>query len=151
MKRQKIRKLLIIVSLLLFPITLYYFSPALIINAGLNRIINGSFIIFILMFLLSIPFGRVFCAYLCPVGGLQECAFIINEKKPKQGWKNNIKYIIWCVWIITVVLCYFCSDSNLTINFFYETENGISVSSIQSYIIYYGIISLTLIPAVLFG
>ncbi len=43
MKRQEVRKLLITISLLLFPIKLYYFSPALIINAGLNGVINGSF------------------------------------------------------------------------------------------------------------
>ena len=41
MKRQKIRKLLLIIALLLFPITLYYFSPVLILNAAVNGIING--------------------------------------------------------------------------------------------------------------
>lgn len=97
MKRQRLRKLLLVVSFLLFPITLYYFSPALIINAGLEGIINGSFIVFVLMFLFSIPFGRLFCAYICPAGGLQECAFSVNEKLPKQGWRNYIKYIIWII------------------------------------------------------
>lgn len=85
MKRQQIRKLLLSISLLLFPITLYYFSPALIINAGLNGIINGSFVVFVLMFLLSIPFGRLFCSYFCPAGGLQEFAFAVNEKKRSKG------------------------------------------------------------------
>lgn len=151
MKRQGVRKFFIIVSLLLFPITLYYFSPALIINAGLSGVINGSFIVFALMFLLSIPFGRLFCAYLCPAGGLQECAFAINDKKPKQGWRNYIKYIIWCIWLIAVVFCYFLGGEIVRIDFFFETENGISVSSIQSYIIYYGIVCLIFIPAVLFG
>ncbi len=151
MKRQRIRKLLLIISLLLFPVTLYYFSPALIINAGLNGIINGSFIVFVLMFLLSIPFGRLFCSYLCPAGGLQECTFAINEKNPKQGWRNYIKFTIWAIWLTAVILCYFHSGKNIMINFFFETENGISVSSIQSYIIYYGIICLILIPSILFG
>lgn len=74
MKRQRLRKLLLIASLLLFPITLYYFSPVLILNAGLNGIINGSFIVFILLFVLSVPFGRLFCSYICSAGGLQlEC------------------------------------------------------------------------------
>ncbi len=85
MKRQKIRKLFLLAALLLFPVTLYYFSPALIINAGLNGVINGSFIVFVLLFFLSIPFGRLFCAYLCPAGGLQECTFSVNDKLPKQG------------------------------------------------------------------
>lgn len=151
MTRQRIRKLLLITSLLLFPVTLYYFSPALIINAGLNKIINGSFIVFALMLLLSIPFGRLFCSYLCPAGGLQECAFAVNEKTPLQGWRNYIKFVIWGIWLIIVALCYFHSGEIIAIDFFFETENGISVSSIQSYIIYYGIICLILIPSILLG
>lgn len=151
MKRQKLRKLLLIASLLLFPITLYYFSPALIINAGLNGIINGSFIVFVSMFLMSIPFGRLFCSYFCPAGGLQECAFAINEKKPKQGWRNYIKFAIWGIWLFIVGVCYFHSGEIITVDFFFETENGISVSSVQSYVIYYGIICLIFIPSILFG
>lgn len=151
MKRQRLRKLILIAALLLFPVTLYYFSPALIINAALNGIINGSFIVFVLMFILSIPFGRLFCAYLCPAGGLQECAFLINEKQPKQGWRNYIKYIIWIIWISIIIFCYFHKGKIVAINFLFETENGISVSSIQSYIIYYGIVCLIFIPSVLFG
>jgi len=151
MRRQSLRKLLLISSLLLFPITLYYFSPALIINAGLHGIINGSFIVFVLMFFLSIPFGRVFCAYLCPAGGLQECAFLMNDKRPKQGWRNYIKYIVWIIWLSAVVFCYFQKGEIVAVDFLFETENGISVSSIQSYIIYYGIICLILIPSVVFG
>lgn len=151
MKRQRLRKLLLIVSLLLFPITLYYFSPALIINAGLNGIINGSFMVFAIMFLLSIPFGRFFCAYFCPAGGLQECAFAVNESRPRQRWRNYIKYIIWIIWMFIVVSCYFHNEKIVAIDFFFETESGISVSSVQSYIIYYGIICLIFIPSVLFG
>jgi len=157
MKRQRIRKLFIVTSLLLFPITLYYFSPALVINAGLNGIINGSFIVFVLMFLFSVPFGRLFCSYLCPAGGLQECAFMINEKNPKQGWRNYIKFVIWGSWLIIVFFCYFPNGKIspgrkiVAIDFFFETESGISVSSIQSYLIYYGIVCLIFIPSVLFG
>lgn len=151
MTRQRIRKLLIIISLLLFPVTLYYFSPALIINAGLHGIINGSFIVFLFLFLFSVPFGRLFCAYFCPAGGLQECAFIVNEKVPKQGWRNGVKFIIWGIWLTVVVFCYFSGGKIVAVDFFFETENGISVSDIQSYIIYYGIIFLIFIPAILFG
>lgn len=151
MKRQRLRKLLLTASLLLFPITLYYFSPALIINAGLKGIINGSFIVFVLMFLFSVPFGRLFCAYICPAGGLQECAFSVNEKLPKQGWRNYIKYIIWMIWLSVVIFCYFHHGKIIKMDFLFETENGISVSSVQSYIIYYGIVCLIFIPSVLCG
>lgn len=151
MKRQKIRKLLLILSLLLFPVTLYYFSPALIFDAGMKGFINGSFLVFMAMFVLSIPFGRLFCAYLCPAGGLQECVFIVNDKLPKQGWRNKIKYVIWSVWILAVVICYISNKKELKIDFWFETEHGISVSGIQSYVIYYGILCLILIPALLSG
>ena len=151
MKRQKIRKLLLILSLLLFPVTLYYFSPALIFNAGMKGVINGSFLVFTAMLVLSIPFGRLFCAYLCPAGGLQECVFAVNDKLPKQGWRNKIKYVIWSVWILAVVICYISNKKELKIDFWFETEHGISVSGIHSYVIYYGILCLILIPALLAG
>lgn len=151
MKRQKLRKLLLIVSLLLFPVTLYYFSPVLIINGALNGIINGSFIVFMLMFLLAVPFGRLFCGYLCPAGGLQECTFAVNGKYPKQGWKNRVKYAIWAVWIVAVLVCYVLGNEITAVDFFLETTGGISVTNVQSYIIYYGIILLIFVPAVLFG
>lgn len=151
MKRQKIRKMFLILSLLLFPVTLYYFSPALIINAGFQGIINGSFLVFCLLFLVSIPFGRLFCAYLCPAGGLQECAFAVKEKSPKQGRRLWIKYGIWTGWMIIVIWCYFHSGGIVAVDFLFETEHGISVSSLQSYMIYYGILCLILIPALVCG
>lgn len=151
MKRQKIRKLSLILSLLLFPVTLYYFSPALIFPAGMKGIVNGSFIVFIALFVLSIPFGRLFCAYLCPAGGLQECVFAVNDKLPGQGWRNKVKYVIWAVWILAVIFCYGNSNPSWKVDFFFETQQGISVSGIQSYIIYYGILCLILIPAILAG
>ncbi|MBE6764728.1 MAG: 4Fe-4S binding protein [Ruminococcaceae bacterium] len=151
MMRQTIRKALLIFSLLLFPVTLYYFSPALIINAAFDGIVNGSFIVFLLMFILSIPFGRFFCGYLCPAGGLQECAFAVNSKSPKQGFRNAVKYIIWAVWIAAVIFFYFKKGEIVGVDFLYETNCGISVSDIHSYIIYYGIVMLIFIPSILFG
>lgn len=149
--RQKIRKALIIFSLLLFPVTLYYFSPALIINAAFEGIVNGSFIVFLLMFILSIPFGRLFCGYLCPAGGLQECASAVNGKIPKQGFRNYIKYVIWIIWIALVLYCYFSKGEIAGVDFLYETNKGISVSDAHSYIIYYGIVMLIFIPSILLG
>lgn len=151
MNRQRLRKFLLLLSFLLFPVTIYYLSPVLIINAGLNGIINGSFVVFLILLVGSIFFGRIFCAYLCPAGGLQECAFCINERIPKQGWRNNIKYVIWTVWIAAVVACYLYRGEIVRLDFFYETDHGISVANIYGYIIYYGIVFLILIPCVLFG
>lgn len=151
MKRQKVRKFLLITALLLFPITMWYMSPAIIIEGAMKRIINGSFIVFLMMLIGSVFFGRFFCGYLCPAGGLQECAMMVNEKPLKQDWKNSIKYVIWCIWIAVIAVCFILSKNNVTINPFYMTDHGISISNIYDYFIYYGVLLLFFIPAVLFG
>lgn len=151
MTRQRIRKLALLLAMLLFPVTLYYFSPALIVNAAFRGIVNGSFVVFAAMFLLSIPLGRVFCAYLCPAGGLQECLFAVKNKKPAQGRRNGIKYGIWGVWIAVVAAGYILNGQPLQMDLLFETDRGISVHDVQSYVIYYGIVLLVALPCLLGG
>ncbi len=151
MSRQRIRKLILIISLLLFPVTIYYFSPAVIIMAGMEGIINGSFIVFVAMLIGSIFFGRLFCAYLCPAGGLQDIAALVKDNAPKQGWRNIIKYVIWAVWVAVVIFCHVNRGEIVAVDFFYQTEYGISISNVYGYVIYYGIILLILIPALIGG
>lgn len=151
MKRQRIRKLLLILSLLLFPITIWYMSPYLIIRGASEGVVNGSFVVFVCMLLGSIFGGRIFCGWLCPMGGMQECLFAVNDKAPRQGIRNYIKYIIWFVWIATVNMCFVFRKREIQIDFFYMTDHGISISQIYDYVIYYGVIFLVLIPAVFGG
>lgn len=151
MKRQKIRKLLLIISMLLLPITMWYMSPYLIIQGAMEGIVTGSFIVFLLMLFVGCIFGRLFCSWVCPMGGMQECLFSVNDKVPKQGRRNNIKYIIWNVWILAVIICFIFRKKEITIDFFYMTDHGISIAEIYDYVIYYGVVFLVLIPAVLFG
>ena len=151
MKRQNVRKLLLIISMLLFPVTIWYMSPYLIIQGAMEGIVTGSFIVFAFMLFGSILFGRLFCGWICPMGGMQECLFAVTEKSPKQGWKNNIKYVIWTVWILAIIVCFVFRKNEITVDFLYMTDHGISVAEIYSYVIYYGVIFLILIPAVLFG
>ena len=151
MKRQNIRKLLLIISMLLFPITIWYMSPYLIIQGAMEGIVSGSFIVFLCMLFGSVFFGRVFCGWLCPMGGMQECLFSVNDRVPKQGFRNYIKYAIWVVWIGAVILCFIFRKKEISIDFFYMTDHGISIAEIYNYVIYYGVIFLVLIPTVLFG
>ncbi len=151
MKRQNVRKALVILSFLLLPITMWYLSPYLIIQGAMDGIVSGSFIVFITLLIIAIFFGRFFCGWICPMGGLQECLFLVNEKVPKQGWKNNIKYMIWIVWFIAIILLFILRNNTISIDFFYMTDHGISISNIYGYVIYYGVIFFILIPAVIFG
>ena len=151
MKRQQLRRLLLLLSLLLFPVTLYYFSPVLILSAGMEGVINGSFAVFCAMLLFSPLLGRLFCGWLCPAGGLQECLSSIQVRKSRQGWRNRIKYGIWAVLLAAAAFCYLTGARPLRFNFFYETEQGLSVTGIMSYVIYYGILLLILVPSLLGG
>ena len=151
MTLQKIRKFTLIISMMLFQITIYYFSPYLIIMAAMQHIINGSFIVFSMMFILGLFFGRLWCGFLCPTGGMCECFAQISDKTPKQGWHNYIKYGIWLVWLSGIIICHVLGKGDYTIQPFFMTEHGISISDIYGYIIYYGIVILFLIPALIHG
>ena len=142
MKKQKVRKALIIISFLLFPITLYYLSPYLIIMGAGEGIITGSFIVFTAMFLFSLFFGRLFCGWACPAGGLQDCCMLASDRKAKGGRKDWIKYFIWSPWIVLIIFAAISSGGLKKIDFLYQTYHGISVSNPQAYIIYYAVIIL---------
>lgn len=149
--RQKIRKTILIISFLVFPVTIYYFSPYLIIMAASEHIMNGSFIVFVSMLVLSMFFGRAWCGYLCPAGGLQECVAMCNDKSAKGGWRNKIKYVIWVIWIIAIIVTFILGKNGVTIDPSYMTDHGISVSDIYDYVIYYGVILILVLPALIHG
>ena len=149
--RQKIRKTVLIISFLLFPVTIYYFSPYLIILAASEHIMNGSFIVFVSMLVLSMFFGRAWCGYLCPAGGLQECVAMCNDRCAKGEWRDKIKYVIWTIWIIAIIVTFILGKNGVTIDPFYMTDHGISVSDIYDYVIYYGVILILVLPALIHG
>ncbi len=102
-QRQRIRRAIILVSFLLFPVTLNYFSPYIIINGAAQGIIAGSFITFALLFIFSLGFGRAWCGWACPVAGIQEWCFSINNKAAPGGKLNWIKYFIWVPWLSAII------------------------------------------------
>ncbi len=150
-KLQKLRKFTLILAMLLFPVTIWYFSPYLIINAALEHVINGSFIVFTFMFVFGMFFGRLWCAFLCPTGGMSECFCEFSDKAPKQGWRNYLKYGIWLVWVSGIIVCHVLGKGSYRIDPLYMTDHGISISNIYSYVIYYGIVILFLVPAIICG
>ncbi len=149
--RQKVRKTMLIISFIIFPVTIWYFSPYLIIQAASEHIINGSFIVFIAMLVFSVFFGRVWCGYLCPAGGIQECMALCNDKSAKQQKRDRIKLVIWAVWITGVTVTFILGKNDVRVNPFYMTDHGISVSEISNYMIYYGVVFLLVIPCLIHG
>jgi len=147
--RQKIRKGLILFSFFVFPASFYYLSPVLIIQASSKGIINGSFVLFILMFISSLFLGRGYCGWVCPGAGCQEAIFPAKDKKVTRG--NYLKWIIWAPWISSIVLLAIRSRGYHKIDFFYMTPHGLSVGNIQSLIAYFLVLLLIVAPAFIIG
>ena len=90
---QKIRKPIVISTAVLFHLLLIFhlfFSPVIIVIASYKSIVNASFIAFVLMFILSLYFGRTYCSWFCPGCGIQELLSIVVKKKSK----NSKAYIL---------------------------------------------------------
>ncbi len=96
-RRQKVRRGIILVSFFLFPAFFYYLSPYLVVEAASKGIINGSFLIFSLLFLSSLLLGRGFCGWICPAAGCQEAIIRSREKPVTRG--KFIKWLIWVPWM----------------------------------------------------
>lgn len=146
MTRQKVRRGISFISLLLFPITAFTISPYLIIIGASKGIVTASLITYSLLFLVSLIFGRGFCGWVCPIGRLEECCFVINDKKAKGGKLNWIKYFIWISWIISIILLFLYSKGIKKVDFFYS-----SLLNYQTYLIYYGFLSFIIILVLIAG
>jgi polyferredoxin len=146
--RQRIRKALVILAFLSFPITMNFLSPYVIIDGAMNGIINGSLVMFGLMFISSLFLGRLWCGWVCPGGGIQEIVEPIN-KKPVNGRKIDwIKWVIWIPWISLIIFFAAKAGGYQTVDLLYHTQNGISVAGSPdrpiffAYFIYYIVIGL---------
>ncbi len=59
--RQRIRKGIVLFSFLIFPVTMNFLSPYVIIDGAMNGILNGSAVMFGLMFVSALFLGRAWC------------------------------------------------------------------------------------------
>jgi polyferredoxin len=112
---QRIRKPIVISTAILFHLLLIFhlfFSPVIIIAASYNSIINASFFAFVLIFLLSLFFGRAYCSWFCPGCGIQEILSLFIKKKSKNSKALYIKYFIFTIWIGTIITGYILNGIN---------------------------------------
>ena len=142
MKRQRLRKALILISFLFFPVTLYYFSPVLIIQGAAEGIVVGSFLVFAGMLVVALFLRRAFCGWACPAGGLQEACFIARDKRVRGGRYDWIKWFIWVPWIGIIVAFAVLAGGFHTVEPLFQTRYGISISEPTAYIIFYMVVGV---------
>lgn len=145
MKRQKIRRIIIITSLLLFPITLNFFSPYVSIDGAMIGIVSGSLLLFAFMFITAIFFGRAWCSWVCPMAGVSDISALVNDKNPNVKKLKVIRYIIFTIWAGVLIVMFVLAGGIKGVNPLHLTENVISVDSPAKYIIYYSVLAIFLI------
>lgn len=150
MSRQKTRKIILLFSMLFFPITINYFSPYLIVQGSFAGIASGSLLLFAGLFLSSLLFGRVFCGWVCPAGALQDvCNTIVDKRTARK--QNRIKYLIWVPWLLAIIAGFVSAGGLKQVNAVYYTDYGISVSAPAGYVVYFGVVFLIVGVSLVFG
>lgn len=150
-RRQSIRRALILCSFLLFPIIINFFSPYLIIDSASQGIVNGSMIVFGTMFLGSLFLGRLWCGWGCPMAGLGETCFAINDRPIRSHKLDRVKWVLWVLWISGIAAAAWSAGGYRQVNVFYLMENYISIDRPAGFIIYYFVIALFMTLALTLG
>jgi len=128
--RQNIRKWILILSFLLVPITIFYISPIVILMGAAEGVATGSLLLYLLLFVLSLVVARLWCGWLCPMGGWQEICSPVMKHTVKDGWRNYVKYGVTVLWLAMIAYSFYGAGGIHAIDPFYGTENGISISSL---------------------
>ena len=143
--RQRVRRGIILISLLLFPITLNFFSPYVSIDGAMVGLLSGSLLLFVFMFFTAIFFGRAWCGWICPMAGLSEAAMGVNRKNVNVKRLKIIRYSIFTVWFAILIVMFILAGGIKGVDLLRLTDNGISVDAPMKYIIYYAVLAIFII------
>jgi ferredoxin-type protein NapH len=149
--RQKVRRGLLITSLALFPVTFYWLSPAVPLQGAAEGVVTGSLIVFALLFVQSLLFGRLFCGWACPAGGLQEVTALVRRRSVHRRRINWIKYLIWLPWLATVVFLFIRAGGVKRVDPLFLTWHGISVADWHAAIVALIVLLVLFLPALVAG
>jgi ferredoxin-type protein NapH len=149
--RQKIRRAAVVGSFALFPVTLYYFSPVLSLQAISSGIISGSLIVFGALFAVSLFFGRLFCGWACPGAGLQEIAALVRGTPVRRTRIHWIKWLIWGPWAATLLFLALRAGGVRAVDFTFMTWRGVSVTDLPGVVALVTVLLVFLVPALAVG
>lgn len=146
-RRQGIRRSLLLLAFIAFPVTMNYFSPYLIVDAAFKGVVNGSFLVFASMFVGALVFGRLWCGWMCPAAGIQEPLMRVNARRVRSR-TDIVKWVIWVPWMALIVFGAVHAGGYTSVNALYGTVGGISVAGdadrpiVAAYVIYFLVVLL---------
>jgi ferredoxin-type protein NapH len=151
MRRQRVRRALLYASFFLFPVTYYYLSPVVSVLAAQVGVVSGSLMMFGLMLVSSVFFGRAWCGWACPAGGLQLVLTPLNNRPTKGGRWNLNKYLVWAPWLLVLGVVVVRAGGLRRLDFTYSTWHGISMHDLPSVIIGVSVVAVFVTFTLLFG
>jgi len=151
MKRQNLRSGLLLVSLLLLPVTIYFFSPLAAVKGAMAGVVSASLLFYGFLFLGSIFAGRAFCGWIMPCGALQEFCAQANPRPARGGWRNRIKYLTSASLAGALVFLLYRAGGIKGLDPLRDTENGVWLTGPQRFMIYFGVTGTMVTAALIFG
>lgn len=93
--RQQLRKLILFVPFILFqfPILHSFMSPVLFVRGAALGVISASMLIYAIILVSSLFFGRAFCAWFCPGAIIQEACTKLGARTIQGERKYWLKYV----------------------------------------------------------
>lgn len=140
--RQQIRRILLYGSLFLFPITMNFLSPYVSIDGAFAGVLSGSAMMFLLLFFSGLFFGRAWCGWLCPAGGVAEIAQTVNPKPANAKRFRIVRYVIFGIWFSVLAAGFVLAGGVKGIDPLRLTEHYVSVDEPLKYIMYYLVLGL---------
>ncbi len=149
--RQQIRRVLLVITFLLIPVTIFYISPIVVMMGAGEGIVAGGLLLYIALFLVSLVAGRLWCGWLCPMGACQELCQPVMKRTVPDGWRNTIKYGVTVLWLGMLGYSFMKAGGISAVDPFYGTVSGISITSLQILMIVVIIFSSIVIVAFIAG
>lgn len=148
----KLRKFTGFASFFLLPITLNYFSPVLLVQAGFEHTFSVMHIVFGFMLISSIFWGASWCGYICPFGALQDL-LPDKGKKPRimKTKAYNLKIITGSLFLLLVLLPIIKRGLKNVIIFYHMEDTKVTLDSMHGLILYYIITGLIILICSIFG
>lgn len=151
MYKLKIRRIIAFISLMIFPLTLNYFSPYVSVTAAFDGVIAGSILLFIALLITAIFFRRTWCAYICPVAAISDFSEKINNRNVNRKQLRIVRYTIFTIWFSMLMLGFLLASKLPSINPFYMTEKIISVDEPFKFLTYYAVLFTLIILTLSIG
>ena len=119
-----------------------FLSPYVSIDGAFAGVLSGSALMFIVLFLSGVFFGRAWCGWLCPAGGMAEVAQTVNPKPANAKRLRVVRYVIFAVWFGVLVTGFVLAGGIRGVDPLRLTERYISVDEPIKYIMYYLVMGL---------